>query len=139
MRYGITVKVVAVTLVGLMLLATGQSTPPVTAQETQFRNDVITQVEIGDMKSGKYAMKATITTIQPLGKVPFHLHKYNGLRYLLEGSLTIRWKDGQLQTYSAGSTYYEGPGANHPEGVVAKSNPNDSVAKVLIIELVPLD
>ena len=139
MSYGITVKVVAVALVGLMLLATGQSTPPVTAQETQFRNDEITQVEIGDIKPGKYAMKATITTIQPLGKVPFHLHKYNGLRYLLEGSLTIRWKDGQLQTYSAGSTYYEGPGANHPEGVVAKSNPNDSVAKVLIVELVPLD
>ena len=109
------------------------------AQDKPFRNDVITQVEIGDMKSGKYLMKATITTIQPHAKIPFHLHKYNGLRYMLEGSLSISWKDGQFQTYSAGSTYFEGPGANHPEGAMAASNPADSVAKVLIVEIVPLD
>ncbi len=65
------------------------------SQDKPFRNDVITQVEIGDIKSGKYLMKATITTIQPHAKIPFHLHKYNGLRYLLEGSLSISWKDGQ--------------------------------------------
>ena len=101
--------------------------------------DVIMQVDIGDLKSGKYMMKATITTIQPHAKIPFHLHKNNGLRYMLEGSLSISWKDGQFQTFSAGSTYFEGPGANHPEGVMAASNPADLVAKVLIIELVPLD
>ena len=138
MNYGKSVRVVAVTLVALMLLATGRSTP-VTAQEKPFRSDVITQVEIGDMKSGKYAMKATITTIQPHAKIPFHLHEHNGLRYMLEGSLTISWKDGQFQTYSAGSTYFEGPGANHPDTDMAASNPTDSVTKVLIVELVPLD
>lgn len=138
MSYGKSVRIIAATLVALMALATGQSTL-VTAQEKPFRSDVITQVDIGDMKSGKYMMKATITTIQPHAKIPFHLHKYNGLRYMLEGSLSISWKDGQFQTYSAGSTYFEGPGANHPEGIMAASNPADSVAKVLIIELVPLD
>ncbi len=138
MNYGNSIRVVAVTLAALMLLAAGQSTQ-ITAQEKPFRSDVITQVEIGDMKSGKYMMKATITTIQPHAKIPFHLHKNNGLRYMLEGSLSISWKDGQFQTYSAGSTYFDGQGANHPEGAMAASNPADSVAKVLIVELVPLD
>ena len=139
MNSGKFVTAVAVPLVALMLLASGQSTPPVTAQEKPFRNDMITQVEIGDMKPGKYAMKATIATIQTHAKIPFHLHKNNDLRYMLEGSLSISWKDGQFQTYSAGSTYFEGPGANHPEGVKAASNPADTVAKVLIVELIPLD
>jgi quercetin dioxygenase-like cupin family protein len=138
MKYGRSVRVITVTLAAFMLLANGGSTP-VVAQEKPFRNDVIMQLEIGDLKSGKYVMKATITTIQPNAKIPFHLHKYNGLRYMLEGSLSISWKDGQFQTYSAGSTYFEGPGANHPEGAMAASNPADSVAKVLIIEIVPLD
>lgn len=133
-----TVSVVAATLVLLGPLFVGQSTQ-VTAQEKPFRSDVVTQVEIGHLDSGRYAMTATITTIQPNAKIPFHLHKNNGLRYMLEGSLSISWKDGQFQTYSAGSTYFEGPGANHPEGVMAASNPLDSVAKVLIVELVPLN
>lgn len=133
-----TVSVVAVTLVLLGSLFVGQSTR-VTAQEKPFRSDVITQVDIGDLEPGKYAMKATITTIQPNAKIPFHVHKNNGLRYMLEGSLSISWKDGRFQTYSAGSTYFEGPGANHPDDVMAASNPLDSVAKVLIVELVPLN
>jgi len=138
MRYRKSPRVVAASAMALMLLATGQSTP-ITAQEKPFRSDVITQVNIGNMKSGKYTMKATITTIQPRAKIPFHIHKYNGLRYILDGSLSISWKDGRFQTYSAGSTYFEGPGANHPDTDMAASNPTDSVTKVLIVELVPLD
>jgi quercetin dioxygenase-like cupin family protein len=138
MSYGKSIRIIAATLVALLALATGQSTP-ITAQEKPFRSDVITQVNIGNMKSGKYTMKATITTIQPRAKIPFHIHKYNGLRYILDGSLSISWKDGRFQTYSAGSTYFEGPGANHPDTDMAASNPTDSVTKVLIVELVPLD
>lgn len=138
MSFGKSVKVLALVLVALMLLTTGQSTP-VSAEEKPFRSDVITQVAIGDIKAGKYVMKATITTIQPRAKIPFHIHQYNGLRYMLDGSLSISWKDGGFQTYSAGSTYFEGPGANHPQTDMAASNPTDSVTKVLIIELVPLD
>lgn len=132
-------RIFALTAMVLGSLAIVQSAP-VTAQEKKlFRSDTITQVDIGDIQKGRYAMKATITTIEPNAKIPFHLHKNNGLRYMLEGSLSINWKDGQFQTYSAGSTYFEGPGANHPEGLMAASNPADTVAKVLIIELVPLE
>ena len=127
------------TAIALGLVAVGQTTPVAAQEKKPFRSDTITQVDIGDIAKGRYAMKATITTIEPHAKIPFHLHKNNGLRYMLEGSLSISWKDGQFQTYSAGSSYFEGPGANHPEGVMAASNPADSVAKVLIVELVPLE
>ena len=66
------------------------------------------------------------------------MHEFHGLRYMLEGALTIAWKEGHTQTFTQGSTYYEGPGENHPPGIMAASNPLDRASKVLIIELVPL-
>ena len=115
------------------------SPAPAGGDEKPFRNDVITQVEIGEVPAGRYALRATITTVQPHAKIPYHLHEHNGLRYMLEGALSISWKNGEFQTYSAGSTYFEGPGANHPEKGMAAANPLDTVTKVLIIELVALD
>ncbi len=132
-------RIFALMAMVLGLLVIGQSAPVTAQDDKPFRSDTITQVDIGDLKAGNYSMKATITTIEPNAKIPFHLHKYNGLRYMLEGSLSINWKDGQFQTYSAGSTYFEGPGANHPEGLMSASNPLDKVAKVLIVEIVPLN
>ena len=61
-------------------------------------------------------MKATKLEIQPGGEVPFHMHKGPGLRYVVEVAITIKWKEGNAQTYAAGSTYFEGSGANHRDG-----------------------
>ena len=77
--------------------------------------------------------------IAPHGAIPFHTHEYPGLRYVLEGAIMIQWKDRGSQTFGAGSTYYEGAGANHPttEGMAAM-NPLDVPMRVLIVELVPV-
>ena len=122
--------------VGLVVL-TGPAAP--SAQDNpQFRNDILTQVSLGNIEAGRYAFRATVTTVAPHGQIPPHVHEFPGIRYMLEGALTIAWKDGSTQTFSQGSTYYEGPGENHPPGVMAASNPLDQPAKVLIVELVPV-
>jgi quercetin dioxygenase-like cupin family protein len=121
---------------GLMLMVIPLN--PEAQEVFQFRNDVITQVPLGSIEAGRYAFRATITTVAPGAQIPFHVHEFHGLRYMLEGALTIAWKEGHTQTFTQGSTYYEGPGENHPPGVMAASNPLDRASKVLIIELVPL-
>jgi quercetin dioxygenase-like cupin family protein len=108
------------------------------SQEKPFSNVRIAQEAIGDVPAGKYGFRATVTTVAPGAQIPFHVHEFPGIRYMLEGALTITWKDSSSQTYSAGSTYYEGAGANHPARQMAASNPLTVPARVLIIELVPL-
>jgi quercetin dioxygenase-like cupin family protein len=105
----------------------------------QFRNDIIMQVPLGKVESRNYALRATITTMQPFAKIPPHVHEFGGIRYVLEGAITVNWKDGGTQTFSQGSTYFEGPGQNHPPGVMAASNPTDKVTRILIIEWIPVD
>jgi quercetin dioxygenase-like cupin family protein len=105
----------------------------------QFRSDVIMQAPVGKAESRNYALRATITTMQPFAKIPPHVHEFGGIRYVLEGAITINWKDGGSQTFTQGSTYFEGPGQNHPPGVMAASNPTDKVTKILIVEWVPVD
>ncbi len=107
------------------------------AQDRPFRNVVVTEVDIGEIPRGRYAFRATITTVDPHAEIPDHVHNNPGIRYMLEGALTIHWKDKGSQTFSAGSTYFEGPGSNHPAGVMAASNPLETPARVLIIELLP--
>jgi len=58
---------------------------------------------------------------------------------VLEGSLTIVWKSHGSQTFSAGSTYYEAAGENHPSEGMSALNPLDVPARVLIIERVPME
>ncbi len=105
----------------------------------QFRSDVIMQAPVGKAESRNYALRATITTMQPFAKIPPHVHEFGGIRYVLEGAITINWKDGSSQTFTQGSTYFEGPGQNHPPGVMAASNPTDKVTKILLVEWVPVD
>ena len=106
----------------------------------QFRSDVIMQAPVGKAESRNYALRATITTMQPFAKIPPHVHEFGGIRYVLEGAITINWKDGLSQTFTQGSTYFEGPGQNHPPGgVMAASNPTDKVTKILLVEWVPVD
>lgn len=109
------------------------------AQEQPFRNVIITETLIGNVPAGKYAFKASVSTVDPGGEIPSHTHKYPGLRYMLEGALTIRWKGQGSQTFSAGSTYFEPAGENHPDEGMSATNPLGVPARVLIIELVPVE
>jgi quercetin dioxygenase-like cupin family protein len=131
----------AVTTLGCCsILSLSDSSFATRAQETPtFRSDVIMQVPIGRVEGGNYALRATITTMEPFAKIPPHIHQYGGIRYALEGAITINWKDGGSQTFTQGSTYFEGPGQNHPPGVMAASNPTDKTTKILLIEWVPVD
>jgi quercetin dioxygenase-like cupin family protein len=81
----------------------------------QFRSDVIMQAPVGKAESRNYALRATITTMQPFAKIPSHVHEFGGIRCVLEGAITINWKDGGSQTFTQGSTYFEGPARTiHP-------------------------
>lgn len=120
----------------LALLVGG--TTQVASQETpKVRGDVLTQFNIGHTESGNYKLKATLFTMEPGAEAPYHIHKGPGIRYVLEGAITIQWKGGGANTYGAGSTYTEGPGENHPEGVISARNLTSVTTKVLIIELLP--
>jgi quercetin dioxygenase-like cupin family protein len=87
--------------------------------------------------SGKWDMNATMLVLEPGGEIPFHVHKGPGLRYVLEGAITINSKEGKTQTFEAGSTYFEGPGENHPSGTISARNEGKGPCRVVIVELVP--
>ncbi len=106
------------------------------SQKKAFSNFVISEAAISEIKSGHYSFRASILTIAPKSGLPFHVHKSPGLRYVLEGAVTIQWKDRGSQTYAAGSTFHEAAGENHPKGGLAAFNPLDVPAKILIVELV---
>lgn len=123
-------------LCALMALVLSVASRSAWSEETPFRNVVITETTIGDIESGRYAFKVTVTTVAPRAEIPYHVHGSPGIRFMLEGALTIQWKDRGSQTFSAGSTYFEGAGSNHPSSGMAASNPLDVPSKVLIVELV---
>jgi quercetin dioxygenase-like cupin family protein len=98
--------------------------------------NTLQQVSVGALP-GKWDMKATMLIIEPGGEIPFHVHKGPGLRHVLEGAITINWKEGKTQTFEAGSTYFEGPGENHPAGTMSARNGGQGPCRVVIVELVP--
>lgn len=132
-------KLVAIGLVAaLPVLGSG----PSMAQQPgtpKFTMDTLQEVPLGELPPGKWSMKATMLVIEPGGKIPFHVHKGPGLRYVLEGAITITWKEGKTQTFVAGSTYFEGRGENHPAGTISARNDGKGQCRVVIIELVPED
>src|SRR4029077_4573821 len=133
MKHSVSTKLRGVTSVlsCLSVLSASSFSPAARAEELpQFRSDVIMQVALGHVDAGNYALRATITTMEPLGKIPPHVHQFGGIRYVLEGAITINWKDGGTQTFAQGSTYFEGPGQNHPPGIMAASNPGDKSTKI---------
>jgi quercetin dioxygenase-like cupin family protein len=103
----------------------------------KYTMDTLQEVPLGELPPGKWDMKAIMLVIEPGGKIPFHVHKGPGLRYVLEGAITISWKEGKTQTFKAGSTYFEGQGANHPAGTISARNDGKVPCRVVIIELVP--
>ncbi len=121
-----------------LVLILSMATSAIAQDKPQFRVDKLTEFQLGKVDPGRYVLRAVVNTMQPHAKIPPHIHKSFGIRYVLEGSIVINWKRGAAQTFSAGSTFYEGPGENHPSGVMAAYNPTDALTKVLIIELVPV-
>ncbi len=75
--------------------------------------------------------------MQPGAEIPPHTHKEPGLRYVVEGAISVARKDRETQTFKAGSTYFEGAGENHPPGQMSAKNAADGMTRVVIVELVP--
>lgn len=122
------------------MLGAGSSmaqTPTPTPTPKKFTANTLQQVSIGELPPGKWNMKATMLVIEPGGEIPFHVHKGPGLRYVLEGAITINWKEGKTQTFEAGSSYFEGRGENHPAGTISARNDGKLPCRVVIVELVP--
>jgi quercetin dioxygenase-like cupin family protein len=97
---------------------------------------MVQQVPLGELR-GKWDIKATMLVIEPGGQIPFHIHQGPGIRYVLEGAITINWKEGKTETFEAGSTYFEGPGENHPAGTMSARNSGQGLCRVVIVELIP--
>jgi quercetin dioxygenase-like cupin family protein len=129
-------KLAAVSLVAAMAVLGSVPSMAQPQEAKKFTMDTLQEVPLGEL-SGKWDMKAVMLVIEPGGKIPFHVHKGPGLRYVLEGAITISWKEGKTQTFKAGSTYFEGQGANHPAGTISARNDGKVPCRVVIIELVP--
>jgi quercetin dioxygenase-like cupin family protein len=106
------------------------------ADEPKFTGSVLNQVTLGRL-NGDYIMKVTMLDMEAGAQVPEHTHKGPGLRYVLEGAISIAWKDGKTETFKAGSTYFEAAGSNHPIGQMSARNAADGRTRVLIFELDP--
>ena len=109
---------------------------PAQAEGKKFSAEVLQEEDVGTL-DGDRKMRIVMFTMQPGAEVPEHKHNGPGLRYVLDGAITISWKDGSEKTFKAGETYFEGPGANHPAGNFSARNPTDEVTRVLIIETIP--
>jgi quercetin dioxygenase-like cupin family protein len=107
------------------------------AEDQKFRGTVLEQVDLGNLPAGARSMKMTLLEMQPGAEIPAHTHKGPGLRYVLDGAISIAWKDRGRQTFKAGSTYFEGGGDNHPPNEMSAKNAAEGITRVLIIELLP--
>jgi len=130
--------IATVVVASMALLCAGASLAQ-TAAPKKFAASTLQQVPLGTLPPGQWNMKATMLVIEPGGEIPFHVHKGPGLRYVLEGAITINWKNGKAETFKAGSTYFEGAGENHPSGNISARNDGSGPCRVVIVELAPQD
>ena len=128
--------VMVIVIATIAILGAGPSMAQTPAPK-KFTMNTLQQVPLGELPPGKWNMKATMVVIEPGGEIPFHVHKGPGLRYVLEGEVTINWKEGKSETFKAGSTYFEGAGENHPAGNISAKNNGAGLSRVVVIELVP--
>lgn len=106
------------------------------ADDAKFKVAVLDQAPLGSLP-GEHIMKMTLLEMEPGAIIPEHTHKGPGMRYVLEGAIAIAWKNGKTETFRAGSTYFEGPGSDHPIGQMSAQNAVDGKTRVLIFELLP--
>jgi quercetin dioxygenase-like cupin family protein len=121
-----------------IMLLVAWSTQLIAQEKPKFQGDVLTQFDIGSIDAGRYELRTTLFSMEPGATAPHHIHKGPGVRYVLEGAVTVYWKDKGANTFGAGSTYTEGPGEKHTPGVIAARNLTSVTTKVLIVELLPL-
>jgi quercetin dioxygenase-like cupin family protein len=119
------------------IVALCMAVSPASSEDMKFKSSVLEQVDLGNVPAGERVMKLTLLELQPGAEIPPHTHKGPGLRYVLEGAISIAWKDRDTQTFKAGSTYFEGAGENHPPGQMSAKNAADGMTRVVIVELVP--
>jgi quercetin dioxygenase-like cupin family protein len=107
------------------------------AEEPKFKASMLEQVDLGDIPPGQRVMRLTLLELQPGAEIPPHTHKGPGLRYVVDGAIAVAWKDRGMQTFKAGSTYFEGAGENHPPDQMSAKNAADGMTRVVIVELLP--
>ncbi len=106
------------------------------AGEPKFKATVLNEAPLGNLP-GEQVMKLTLLEMEPGAAIPEHTHKGPGMRYVLEGAITIAWKNGKTETFKAGSSYFEAPGSEHPMGQMSARNAAEGKTRVLIFELLP--
>ena len=127
-------------LILLLLIAmtlTGFSPTSTEAEEKNIQVNLLQQTGLGELSKGRYTLKAQELIMEPGAEIPPHQHKGPGIRYVVEGAITISWIGGQTQTFEAGSTYFEGSGKNHPARTFSAKNAGPGRCRVLIMELIP--
>lgn len=124
-------------IAGTMIAVAGLAfmTGWVVAQPKAFEVKSLRKSELGTLPGGRYSLHVNELTMQPGAEIPPHQHKNPGVRYVAEGAITITWKDGKSETYRAGSTYFEGPGENHPASTISAKNPASGASRIVIVEL----
>lgn len=115
------------------LLASAVAVP---AQDKPYQVEPLQLEDIGEL-SGPQALRIVMLTMDPGAEIPEHQHAGPGLRYVVEGAITVADQTGDEATYAAGETYFEGPGANHPAGEISARGDDDGPTRVLIIEVLP--
>jgi quercetin dioxygenase-like cupin family protein len=123
-------------VLALMIFLLLGSIPVPKADEPKFKTTVLELVPLGSLP-GEHTMKMTLLEMDSGATIPEHTHKGPGMRYVLEGAITIAWKNGKTETFKAGSTYSEASGSNHPIGQMSARNAADGKTRVLIFELLP--
>lgn len=99
--------------------------------------EVLQDVALGELNMKNPRMRARKFTMPAGFKSPTHRHDGPGIRYVLEGEITIYWKDGTKKTYGPGDSYFEGPGENHPPHDMSAANEGDTPVTVLVVDLLP--
>jgi len=127
---GALVVVLAVLLIG-GIAASGTSTVSAEEKKSVVRR-VIDTVSLGELPFRNAEMQVLELVIQPGFETSEHIHEGVGIRYLLEGSLIVSWKDSEEQTLRAGDTFFEGAGEEYR---MKAKNPGDIPTRILVVEV----
>jgi quercetin dioxygenase-like cupin family protein len=114
-------RLIVALLFSISSFALAQTTPP-----RSVGKDLMTR-DLPDCAGKEALMRAN--EYPPGTSNPPHRHNAHVFLHLLEGSLMVQVKDGEVVTLKPGDTYYEGPDDIH----VVSRNPSTTVtAKALI-------
>jgi quercetin dioxygenase-like cupin family protein len=92
---------------------------------------------IGRLNAASKVLRGRVIIFEIGAVAKFHVHKVPCIRYVLEGTVTVKWIYGTFETYGAGSTFFEGPIGNKPAREHEASNGGQVVVKIWNVELIP--